>query len=429
MLLVYTQKVTPRITYSFKFICVQVLGISVRFTSRIEDFVAHEGMKISYGKASLANELFIQNVDLLLEQGVSDLEIKIQDWNGVPCFFPVSEESALPCDIFAAAFFLLSRYEEYLPHVKDEQGRFRASESLAQNNGFLQVPVVDIWALRFRDLLKRHFTDFDFPERKYTATSVVSVTEAYCYRKKGILRILLGLLKDIFSFRPKYVLHRFQVMFRFRRDPYDIYGKLIRILKKHGLSIKFMFQVSDFSTYDRNTNHNRLEFQSLMKSVADYAEVGLQPGYYAIRSAQILKDEKTRLESILKRPVRSGLNKKYNLMLPDAYMNMVELDFQFDYSMGYPDALGFRAGTCTPFLFYDINFEITTPLLLYPYCISTKALDNLKETEAEYKVRELKRQVKVVEGTMVYVFTNKDLSEYANSKRNLGILKSLHEVD
>ena len=148
MLLVYTQKVTPRITYSFKFICVQVLGIPVRFTSRIEDFVAHEGMKISYGKASLANELFIQNVDLLLEQGVSDLEIKIQDWNGVPCFFPVSEESALPCDIFAAAFFLLSRYEEYLPHVKDEQGRFRASESLAQNNGFLQVPVVDIWALR-----------------------------------------------------------------------------------------------------------------------------------------------------------------------------------------------------------------------------------------------------------------------------------------
>ena len=129
--------------------------------------------------------------------------------------------------------------------------------------------------------------------------------------------------------------------------------------------------------------------QSLIKSVADYAEVGLQPGFYANQKFAVLKEEKRRLENILKRPVLSAINSKYNLLLPNAYNHMVELDFKNDFSMGYPEALGFRAGTCTPFLFYDINFEVTTPLLLHPYALNVEAFQKMKETEIEYKVREI----------------------------------------
>ena len=35
--------------------------------------------------------------------------------------------------------------------------------------------------------------------------------------------------------------------------------------------------------------------------------------------------------------------------------------------MGYINHVGFRAGTCTPFLFYDLDFEIQTPLLIYSF--------------------------------------------------------------
>lgn len=428
MLLVYTQKITPRITYTFKHLCTQILGIPVGFTSKIEEFVAHEGMKISYGKQSLANEVFIQNVDLLLEQGISDLEVKVHDWNGTPCFFAVSETSSLPFDIFAASFYLLSRYEEYLPHVKDKEGRFQASESLAFQEEFLELPVIDIWAIRFRNLLKDKFPQYPFPEREFSVGTIIAVTEAFCYRKKGIVRVVLGLLVDLLQLKPKHVLHRLQVMLKFRKDPYDVYSRLIRILKKHNVAMKFMFQVSDFSTYDRNINHNRLELQSLIKSVADYAEVGLQLGYYANQKFKVLKEEKKRLEDIIKRPVVSGINNHYNLLLPDTYNHMVELEFKNDFSMGYPEAIGFRAGTCTPFLFYDLNFEITTPLLLHPYAISIQSLGKYKETEIEYKVREIKRQIKLVNGTLISVFTNIDFSEYANFKQNYATLKTLNEI-
>ena len=40
---------------------------------------------------------------------------------------------------------MISRYEEYLPHIKDIHGRFEAKESLAFKNNFLEKPIVDIW--------------------------------------------------------------------------------------------------------------------------------------------------------------------------------------------------------------------------------------------------------------------------------------------
>ena len=429
MLLVYTQKITPRITFVFKHICTQILGFPVSFTSKIEEFVAHEGMKMSYGKSSLGNEIFIQNVDLLLEQGVTDLELKVQDWDGVPCFFAVSESSTLPFDIFAASFFLLSRYEEYLPHVKDREGRFQAIESLGFKENFLGIPVVDVWALRFKKVLQNKYPQYKFPVRQFSSHNIIAVTEAYSYRKKGIVRVVLGMFHDLVHLRPRLVIDRFKVMLNFKKDPYDIYDQVLKFLKKYKINLKFMFQVSDFSALDRNINHNRLTFQSLIKSVADYAEVGLQPGYYATADPLVLKEEKFRLEAIIKRPVLSALNGKYNLLLPDTYNNMIELEFKNDYSMGYPEAVGFRAGTCTPFLFYDINFEVTTPLLLHPYALTMGALQKFKENEIEYRVREIKREVKLVEGRLISIFTNIDFSEYSNAKRNFTILRNVNEID
>ncbi len=429
MLLIYTPKITPRITYSFRHICTNILQIPIKFTSEIEAFVAHEGMKLSYGRQALGNEVFVQSVELLLEQGLSDIEIKIQDWEGIPCFFGLAESSSLPFDVFAATFYLLSRYEEYMPHVKDHQGRFPASESLAYQEGFLETPIVDLWAFKFRELLQKQYPQEILPLRNFRTENIISVTEAFSYKEKGIVRVFMGFLDDLIHLRIKYVIDRVRVVIGFKHDPYDNYSRIIKFLKKHRIPLKFMFQVSDFSTFDRNINPNRLQFQSLMKSMADYAEVGLQPGYYATQKIEILKKEKKRLENILKRPVESALNNKYNLMLPEGFKNLAELEFKHDYSLGYPEFYGFRAGTCTPFLFYDLNLEITTPLLLHPYALNNQAARFLKETEVEGKVWKIMQNVKNVRGTLIAVFSNEDFSEYSNAKRNYRILKNINEIN
>ena len=112
MLLVYTHKITPRLNYIFKHICTRMLGVKVSFTTKIEEFIAHDSLKMSYTRQQLGNEFYIKSHDILFEQGLSDIEIQIQDWDQTKGFFYNGEKSAMPFDIFAASFYLLSRYEE-----------------------------------------------------------------------------------------------------------------------------------------------------------------------------------------------------------------------------------------------------------------------------------------------------------------------------
>ncbi|MGY5848992.1 polysaccharide deacetylase family protein [Salegentibacter sp. F14] len=428
MLLIYTQKITPRIIYIFKHICTNMLGISIRFTSKIEEFIAHDGMKLSYGKQALGNELFIQNTGLLMEQGLSEVEIKVQPWGDSFCFFPATEKSDLPFDIFAASFYLLSRYEEYLPHVKDEYGRFPASESLAEQEGFLQRPVVDVWAYNFLEVLQQRFPDLNEKKRHFSVQSIIAVEHAFSYRNKGFVRSLVGMFMDLVKLQFGKVLDRIQVLLRFKKDPFNIFEDLIFLIKKHRLKLIFLFQLSDFTVHDRNINPNRMPHRSVIKYVADYTMVGLLLGFYALQNIKTLRKEKLRLEEIVHSPLQAVLNSKYNLSLPEHYNNLTELEIPDDYSMGYPDTPGFRAGTCTPFLFYDINTEVTTPLRVHSYAFNSNILENELNGKIKSEVAKMLRDVKAVKGNFNAIFKNQDFSDYANKELYYSILKQIHEI-
>lgn len=428
MLLIYTKKVTPRITYAFKHICTRVLGIDIKFTSKIEEFIAYEGTKFSYGKKRLGNELFFQNVDLLLDQGFSDVEIKVQDWENTKCFFSVSENSDLPFDIFAASFYLLSRHEEYLPHVKDDFGRFPALESLAYKEGFLDSPVIDIWIQNFSDLLANRFPEVIISKRKFQSISVISVSHVFNFKNKGFLRSLTGTLVDLVNLKFSRVSDRIKVLLRLKKDPYDVFDDLILLVKKHKVKLNFMFQLSDFNAYDRNINYNRLNYREIIKYVADYSRVGLRLGYFAISDIEVLKIEKKRFENIIHGPLQNVINTKYNLMLPEHYGFLNELEIPNDYSMGYPETIGFRAGTSLPFLFYDINLEITTPLKVHPYVFHSQATGFIGAQELQETLFKIMKELKQINGNMFTVFKNRDFSEYSNYNFNYSLLKQIHEI-
>ena len=61
MFLVYTPKITPRLTYIFKHIFIRILQIPIDFTMTIDDFVAHNGPKLSYSKNPLGKEFFVRS--------------------------------------------------------------------------------------------------------------------------------------------------------------------------------------------------------------------------------------------------------------------------------------------------------------------------------------------------------------------------------
>lgn len=407
MLLVYTHKITPRLRYVFKQICTRILGIPVDFTTKVEEFKAYNSLKLSYTRQPLGNEIFIRSHELLFQQGLSDVEINVQDWEQTKCFFPTNEKSSLPYDIFAASFYLLCRYEEYLPHVKDEYGRFTGTESLAFKSGFLNQPVVDIWAYKLKAVLQQYYIDFEFPFKAYTVQPIIDVPMAYYFKQKGLLRSIGGTLNDLIGLKLKRFYHRYLVLAGFKRDPYDTFKWIINKQKASKYKFIVFFLIGEYSTYDKNINVNKKKFVSLIKSVADYCKVGLKASYFALNDLEILKKEKKKMESIVNYELEASRNSFSKINLPESYRNLIELEIKEDYTMGYLNQVGFRAGTCTPFLFYDLDYEVQSPLIIHSFhCIDYALLKKQSFLDKKEELQRLIYQVKQVNGVFTPIFHN-----------------------
>jgi len=417
MLLIYTHKITPRFNYIMKQLFTRILGIEISYATKVEDFIKHTGPKITYTRQPLQNEFFIRSNDLLFEQGINDLQITVGSWEGTPCFFSTGERSNLPYDIFSASFYLLSRYEEYLPHVKDIHGRFPPSESIAYQNKFLHLPVVNIWACKLLSKLKERFPDLAHKKRTYEYTSIVDVTTSHCYAYRGLIRGLAGFLLDLSTLRLKRVIQRISVWFNARKDPYDNFSTLIALHKKHHVNSMFFFQFAEYSTYDKNVSPNNNKFRYLIKSVADYSKVSLAASYSSFQDIDLLKQEKKNLSNVINRVINYSRLRYNRVDVPETYRNLVEAEFTDDYTMGYPHEIGFRAGICSPFYFYDITLEVQQPIKIHPFAVHDYALINLNtEDDIINKITGLYEQVKYVNGDFITVFSNELLG--GNKKVN-----------
>ncbi len=417
MVLVHTPKITPRLKYIFKQLFLRTLNIDVSFTTKVDAFVAHNGPKLSYGKAPLGIEFFIRSHDLLFEQGINDIEINMLNWDDVPCFFPAGDPSSIPFDIFAASFYLISRYEEYLPHVQDEHERFPAHESLAYQNGFLEKPVVDIWAYKFLEHFKKKFPDLVYQEREFQLISTVDVNTAFAYKNKGLIRTIGAFGKDIFRLRFLNLYNRFMTIFNFRKDHFDNFSQFLQIKKQYNVKTLFFFLVGDYTTFDKNISFSNSSFRSLIKSVTDYAKIGIKPSYFTLKNTTLLKKEVKRLEDIINTPIMLSRQHYLRMILPETYQNLIDVDITEDYSMGYAKAVGFRASTCTPFYFYDLDFEIQTPLKVFSFALRDTSLKyemKLSNEASMAKIMELKNAVKNVNGTFISLVHNESLSENSN---------------
>ncbi|WP_298765641.1 polysaccharide deacetylase family protein [uncultured Polaribacter sp.] len=419
MILIYTHKITPRVRYIFKHIFTRTLLVAIDFTTKVEEFVAHNGPKLTYTKNPLGNEFFVKSNALLFEQGVNDLEINMHKWDNVPCFFKLGAKSSIPFDVFAASFYLISRYEEYLPHVKDVHSRYTAEESLAYKHGFLEKPVVDIWAYKLLAKLQEKYPDFKVQKRAYEFISTIDIDNAYAYKYKSLIRTAGGFLIDVFKFRLLSFWNRFAVITRIKKDPLYTFDKILSFKNKYKTKHIFFCSVGDYTTFDTNVPASKRKYKLLIKNLADYTNIGLHPSYFTMQNATLLKKEKNRLENITNFPIHKSRQHYLRFSLPETYQQLIDLEITEDYSMGYASNVGFRASTCTPFYFYDLDFEIQTPLKVFPFALMDTTLnDYLKITPKQSlgKIRDLKNEVKAVNGVFITLFHNESLSDHLRWK-------------
>jgi hypothetical protein len=388
-----------------------VLKAEVEFTDDIDSFNSYDGVKICYSTTKPDSGIFFQSSSLLFETGINEQNISIFEYENEKCFFSVGKESCLPFDPFAASFYLISRYEEYLPHIKDQHERFLSSESLAVQHKFLDVPLINIWINKIADIVESQSTSFKFPERHFEYLSTIDIDNAYAYKNKGFLRTIGGLLKSISQGN---LSQRLKVLFGNAKDPYDTFDYLQEVHNQFNISPIYFFLLGDYGVNDKNIPVKNKQFQSLIKSVADYNGVGIHPSYASNDNIETLKKELNRLQEITHRNTVKSRQHFLKLNLPNTYRNLIDNDIEADYTMGYAETSGFRASIASPFFFYDLDTEVTTKLKVIPFTVMEATFQYYEKVgpeEALNKIKSLMQKVKDVKGTFVSVWHNESLCE------------------
>jgi hypothetical protein len=366
--IVYSEKITPRLRYITDFIGKEIMGKAFELTNDIEVFKNYDGAKINYSNTRINNEeLIINNSDLLFETNIKKQNISCFELNGFKAFYKTTGD--YPFDIFAASFYLLSRYEEYLPHKKDMYGRYAHENSLAFKEGFLNIPLINIWLEDFKKVVKEKLPSFTTHNSPFTFQPTYDIDEAYSYKHKGLLRSIGGTAKAVVSGRWSALSERIKVIQGKAKDPFDSFDEMDSLHEKHNLNpIYFFHMAAANAKYDKNILPSKPAMQELIKRHSVIYPIGIHPSWQSGDDENLLRSEIETLERITGQKITASRFHYIRFNLPEGYRRLLKYGITDDYSMGYGSINGFRASVASPFYWYDLEKEETTPLLLHPFC-------------------------------------------------------------
>ncbi len=414
-MLILVPKTTNRLHYIFDLIFKDLLGISFKLTTDNETFTSHNGPKFHYGNNQFWNEPFQKATNLLFEHDITEKELKIVDYKDVKAFFPVyNEKSVLPFDIFAASFYLVSRYEEYLPHINDKFNRFQAKDSILFKMNMLEKPLINIWALELGNILKAIYPDLQLKKRSFTFIPTYDVDAAWAYRHKGIFRTTAALARDIVNFDFKEAKRRWRVIIGKETDPFDTFDYQLQLQKELNLHPLYFILCGEYDLNDKNISLRNTSFQNLIKRLGDYAKVGIHPSFSSYLNKEKVKNEIKKLSKVLNREITISRQHFLRLRLPLSYQILIDLDITDDYTMGYATLPGFRAGIADTFRFFDLEHDNVTNLNIHPFALMDGTMRDYLElnTDESYETAtRLIQEVKNVNGTFILLWHNETLSD------------------
>jgi hypothetical protein len=410
MLLFYSHTSSARLQYTCFFILKELLGVEYEICIDPERFRLYDGPKLNYSNAHIGDkEFFIQNHPLLFEEDIRNQEVDVFAVFGNKAFFR-AQAGDLPFDIFAAAFYLLSRYEEYLPHEKDMYGRYACENSFAYKQNVLHLPLVNLWVKEFARVLKQKFPDIHYKQPAFQFQPTYDIDIAYSYKYKGLLRNTGGFLKAPSK-------ERLLVLAGKQEDPFDCYEYLQQLHERFGLDPIYFFLVAEQnSRFDKNILPHKDAMITLVKRHAARYRIGLHPSWHSGDDKSLLRKEKEQLEYMCDRRVTISRQHYIRFNLPEGYQRLIAAGITDDYSMGYGTSNGFRASVASSFFWYDLEKEQQTSLRIHPFCFMDANSFYEQKQKAGESLEEMKHYLEIckqVNGTLITIWHNNFLGSSA----------------
>lgn len=407
-MLFFVDQVTERLQFTLEFIFGQH-GLRYNLTNDLSIFESEKGLKCSYSNYPFeSGTMTIQPCGLLFEDSIRDaVRLETEDWNGTICLSIDGKT-----DPFAAIFFLISRYEEYLPGNRDKHDRFSSKNSFLSRFGWLEQPMAEYWAEAIYTFLDPNREELQ-PEKKVTIIPSFDIDNTFAFKWKDGWRFVLSELKDRLKgdkFRREL---RKNVRLGKIPDPFDTFGEIERCASLFP-ETRIFWLLADWGEFDRNISWKDPRHQRLIRTLNQNAHVGLHPGYASNLSDKRLVEEKQRLEQILGKPARESRQHFLKVRFPQTYQRLLNEGFRTDYSMGFADSPGFRLGTARPVFFFDLTTNCQTEYQLIPFVYMDGTFNEYLQCsvdEAKNKVESLYKEVKQFGGVFCFIWHNETIGE------------------
>jgi hypothetical protein len=479
MVHVYSPATSPRLDYILGVIFRDHLRVPYRHTADRDDWMEAEGPKINYSGENLPVGLAISPSGLLSERFVSGRAPVADALRGAGPLEGTAlgggavgaaqgggavdaaglaaggatagglrpgSATAWPFDLFGAAFYLLSRYEEYLPGaIYDQFSRFDPAGSWAARQGWLERPLVDEWIAALAALLglergpggltaageggSGHAAVRNATGTRPSAAGgaahtagasffpTYDIDQPWCYQNKGLTTNVLSGCKSIAQGRWTHLREQTGVLGGGKRDPFDNFAWMDKVNEVLPETPVYFFPLSARRTaYDKNPSPGNPAYQELIRSHAARYPVGLHPSFHASTTPGLLASECAVLNRITGLPVTVSRFHYIRFRLPEGYRLLIDCGIRADYSMGYGERNGFRASYSRPFPWYDLDKETTTALQVVPFCWMEATSYHNRGLSAEGALVELQayqRAVDRVGGRLTVIWHNNSLGEDA----------------
>ena len=408
-MLFYSDYKSPRLNYMLGVIGSEIFNEPFIHTSDRSAFISYAGPRLNYSSEKLSDkEFFIRPHKLLFESDIRDQQIWRFDYCDKPAFFQTSGD--YPFDIFAASFFLISRYEEYLSFQPDKYGRFPHQASLAFKENFLSLPLINYWLGDFKKALALKFQEIIFRVKDFKFIPSYDIDIAFSYKYKGLKRNLGGFYRSLIKGQWNYLLDRWDVLFNKKKDPFDSYEWLDSLhLYCRTRAYYFFLIAKKQKGVDKNIPPGRKGMQSLIAYHASGYTVGLHPSWQSGDEEAILMEEADEFAKIIESPVKYSRQHYVRMTLPQTYRRLIDVGIEKDFSMGYGSSNGFRASIASSYYWYDLKAEKQTTLIIFPFCFmdtSSFYEEKLSPNAAFTELMDFYNKVKYINGLMITVWHN-----------------------
>jgi hypothetical protein len=327
-------------------------------------------------------------------------------------------ELRINADIITLSFVMLSRYDETLTAGRDKYNRFEYINSLASKYDFIEIPIVDEYAMLLRKWLAEFIPGLEFQRRNSIVipTHDVDFLLRFGSLGKNIKTIIGG---DLLARRSFHIAGRSIREWRAatqdsKNDPLILAIKrIIEVSEEAGLTSIFHFKGSKKGQKDCTYDVSIPEVKYCMELVSEKGmKVGMHGGFDSYNNGQIFRQEKEDLESVYGSSLNTGrqhfLRYDINLTLQIWQDNGIESDS----TLGYPEREGFRCGTCHEYYLYDLKNDIKSTVKEKPLIVMEGTLFQYRGLNIEKSVgsiRKLYQRCQAVEGDMVILWHNHSL--------------------